>query len=654
MPPSSSSQSDALSAQRTSTRFYAADRPLLAAVAAVVVAVAALYIGLLATYLRPLNGFWSSDQGVKLIQTQNLLLNRYRDNALHYPGAVIDPEGRFSPLRGQYLERDGRVYAMFSEAFAAVSGVPFFLLGYPGLYVVPLVSTLLLLIVIAALGRYLLDTAWTVGVLLMLAVASPLMFYSLIFWEHTLATLLVTLALLAAARALLRARQSLLLAAAACIGIAAWFRNETVLALPALVLALLIQQSAGGMRTGSRFLVLGSLSQPRTKNQEPAEHEAAADVRRAVRATGRAPDERFPRNRQAPWHDTARYVVLLIIGGAGGIAPLLLFNQLVYGSPLGPHVLVAGRTNDLQVATGLAGFLEARRAWAAMLIAPLDRPLLSGALLSVLAIVGATWIAGRRHTSRPAGWLYAMVGALLGFGLALQATPGGGFQTTLLVTFPPVLLCLVPAHTPREQTSQARLTDLLLWFGLAYIALAWLARLPDGGAQWGPRVLLPAIPALTLAAAVRLAVWVRSGPAPAFAVAAAVALLVNLALFSQVAGLRQLRAFNTGNHQIATTVAQSGAQAVITDIWYAPPLLAQLFYDGRLVFLVDNGRDLDDLLGRLEASGTTEFYYLGARSAELAAESTRWPELAPLEVPRSLPHNLSGVRYRLNRTTPGG
>jgi hypothetical protein len=587
MQPSSTGKGEALPTR--------SERPLLAATATVIGLVAVLYIGLLATYLQPLNGFWSSDQGVKLIQTQNLLLQRYRDNALRYPGAALDPEGRYSPLRGQYLERDGRVYAMFSEAFAAVSGMPFFLLGYLGLYAVPLVSTLLLLAVVAALGRAILPTPWIVGVLLVLAVASPLMFYSLIFWEHTLATLLVALALLASARALLGARPQLLLAAGACIGIAAWFRNESVLALPALALA----------------VYLGLLGQ------------------QGVRAR-------------------VHSIAFLAGGAALGLAPLLLFNQRVYGSPLGPHVLVAGRANELQAASGLAGFLEARQVWASTLLMPLDHRLLTGALFVVIAVAVAGWIAARGQDHRRVYWLYAGVVALLGFGLALQATPARGFQTALLVAFPPVLLALLPAHAPGERTPPAQLIAMLLWFGATYIALAWLVRLPDGGAQWGPRVLLPAIPALTLAAATRLAAWVRCGPAPAFAVAAAVALLVNLALVSQAEGLRQLRAFNTSNHQITTSVAQSGAQAVITDIWYAPPLLAQLFYDGRLIFLVDNGRDLDELLGRLEAGGTTEFYYLGARSAELAAESTRWPSLTALEAPRSLPHNLSGARYRID------
>jgi hypothetical protein len=188
---------------------------------------------------------------------------------------------------------------------------------------------------------------------------------------------------------------------------------------------------------------------------------------------------------------------------------------------------------------------------------------------------------------------------------------------------------------------------LLIWFGLAFIALAWLARLPDGGLQLGPRMLLPVYPALVLAGASRAASWFRRGAGPAFAAAVAVAALVNVSGLAQIEGLRQLRAFNTSNHLVFTTVAQSGERAVVTDVWYAPPLLAPLFYDERLIFLIDDERDLDELVGRLEAGGITSFYYLGTRADELMASVGHL--LIPADETQRLPHNLVGGRYRLER-----
>jgi hypothetical protein len=222
-------------------------------------------------------------------------------------------------------------------------------------------------------------------------------------------------------------------------------------------------------------------------------------------------------------------------------------------------------------------------------------------------------------------------------------------QTTLLATFPPALLALLPAAPAAGRREPERIARLLVCFGLAYILLAWLVRLPDGGAQWGPRMLLPALPALALAGLWRAATWFARGAGSTFAIAAALALLVNLSALSEVDALRQLRAFNSSNHRIATTVDQSRERVVIADTWYAPPIIAPLFYDGRLVFLVDGGRDLDELIGRLERAGITSFYYLGARREELAAESRRWVGLIPVGQVQELPHRLSGVVYRLGK-----
>jgi hypothetical protein len=626
-------------------------RGLVIGTAAVIVLAVALYVTLLATYLQPINGFWSSDQGVKLIQTQSLLLNKFRDNAVIYPGAPFDPERQVSPLRGQYLERNGRVYAMFSEAFAFVSGVPFFVFGYPGLYVVPILSTAVLLALCAALSRGMLETPWALGVLVVLAVASPLLFYSLVFWEHTLATMLVTAGLLAAAIALRRDRPRLLLIAGICFGLAAWFRNETALAIPALALALLVswvRANGGQPRIGA--------GGGRPRIARIARIGVGGGWPRIARIARIGADEQRLSLNQSERGSWLRHVVapsvtrMAWLGGGAllGAAPLLVFHQSVFGSPLGPHVLVAGRANDLTAAPGLAGAIEARRVWTNMLLVPLDRPLALAAVAALVCVgLAASLVAWRRSSASAPGWLYAATAALALLCFALQLGGLGGVQTALLTAFPAVLLCLMPAAHHSDVSVANQRARLLIWFGLAFIALAWLARLPDGGLQLGPRMLLPVYPALVLAGASRAASWFRRGAGPAFAAAVAVAALVNVSGLAQIEGLRQLRAFNTSNHLVFTTVAQSGERAVVTDVWYAPPLLAPLFYDERLIFLIDDERDLDELVGRLEAGGITSFYYLGTRADELMASVGHL--LIPADETQRLPHNLVGGRYRLER-----
>lgn len=155
---------------------------------------------LLFGYVGPLNGFWSTDQGVKLIQVQSLLLNKFSSSALIYPGAAIDTDDRVSPLRGQYYQHDGHTYAMFSDAFALISSVPFFFFGFAGLYLFPLVSLATLSLICTCIARPLLGSRGALLLALALTLTSPLLFYSVIFWEHLPATLLTTLALAGSGR----------------------------------------------------------------------------------------------------------------------------------------------------------------------------------------------------------------------------------------------------------------------------------------------------------------------------------------------------------------------------------------------------------------------------------------------------------------------
>jgi hypothetical protein len=134
---------------------------------------------LLLTYTGPLNGFWSSDQGVKLLQVQSLLLNKLSNSALVYPGAGLDPDDRVNPFRGQYFRHNGRTYAMFSGAFALVSSIPFFFFGFAGLYLVPMFSLAALSLTCFRIAYPILGTGGALLTALALVLTSPLCFMAL-------------------------------------------------------------------------------------------------------------------------------------------------------------------------------------------------------------------------------------------------------------------------------------------------------------------------------------------------------------------------------------------------------------------------------------------------------------------------------------------
>jgi len=543
---------------------------------------------LLLTYTGPLNGFWSSDQGVKLLQVQSLLLNKLSNSALVYPGAGLDPDDRVNPFRGQYFRHNGRTYAMFSDAFALVSSLPFFFFGFAGLYLVPMFSLAALSLTCFRIAYPILGTGGALLTALALVLTSPLLFYGVIFWEHMPATLLVTLAVWQALEGNHRNKQFQFVVAGAAIGVAVWLRNETVLAAPALIGAVLLTQRVQALRT-------------------------------------------------ACW---------ISIGTAAGMLPLLIYNQITFGLVTGPHVLVAGaaqyqRANDP---------LTMRLAWSDQLIVPHDEPLLVGAVIAMALIALITAV---RRTSRVTNTGLALIIVLaIMISVLIQMAPRSGLQTALLITFPVVLLCCFPS-VPTEQPNLVNAPSILTTFGLIFIALAWMVPLPDGGAQWGPRMLLPALPALAIAGIWRASSWLRR-PMSGAAVSSAMAIFFFVSLLAQCAGLRQLRAFNIANYTLLTTVAQSEASVIITDTWYGPPLLAPIFYDRRMIFLIDDGNDLDYLIERMNTSGFDTVYYLSGRRDSIATNARRWSELTAIGPPVRLAHNLTGQLYRIEATARSG
>ncbi len=157
--------------------------------------VAAIY-GVLAFLVLPQDAVFSSDEGLKFIQLQNFTRKGWRDFTIDYPGRDLDPELSYVPINNPPpLIRDGKIFAVYPIFFPLLATPLYQHLHYTGLYLIPLLSGLLTL----ALSAYLVrltgeDDHWPV--LLLIGLGTPLLFYSLLFWDHTLGTMLSTLALI--------------------------------------------------------------------------------------------------------------------------------------------------------------------------------------------------------------------------------------------------------------------------------------------------------------------------------------------------------------------------------------------------------------------------------------------------------------------------
>jgi len=209
----------------------------VARVALAAAALGAIYVAVLALFI-PLNGLWSGDQGAKLVQIFSLLSNRFRSGALIYPAQALDPERALSPLPALFSTfKDGEHYSIFSYPYAALTAVPFFFLGYPGLYLIPVVATVATAVLLALIGRQLGLARWWLLVPLA-GLATPLSFYALVLWEHALAVCCAVAAVLLALQALEHKGWRLAFVAGCLGGLGYWMRAELLWFAPALLVGM--------------------------------------------------------------------------------------------------------------------------------------------------------------------------------------------------------------------------------------------------------------------------------------------------------------------------------------------------------------------------------------------------------------------------------
>jgi hypothetical protein len=226
-------------------------------------------LGIVLHELGPVDTFWTFDNGGKALVLANLREDVTR-TWISYPGRPIDPELRYFPIPfagdEPYAElRDNRVISSYLSPFLWIT-LPFAVgLGFSGLVVLPALSGGLAVVLTGLLAARLRvfspdSRAVALGAAAVVAFASPLLFYSSVFWEHT-----PVVALAAGSALMLVVRDGERpLAAGLLLGAASLLREEALLLLAATGLALLfgrrspsvILRFAGGGAVGVAALAI--------------------------------------------------------------------------------------------------------------------------------------------------------------------------------------------------------------------------------------------------------------------------------------------------------------------------------------------------------------------------------------------------------------
>ena len=160
--------------------------------------------------LLPPQVFWITDGGNRYIQVQSFARQGPPD--ILYPARPLDPELRFFPWSGHHFQAvGGRVVSYYLPWFALLSLPGYQLAGAAGLYLLPLAAAIATLMLFPLLLEEAGLAAARAPATLVLGLGTPLLFYGMTFWEHSLAILpaLAAVVLLLRAGRLGRTREAL-------------------------------------------------------------------------------------------------------------------------------------------------------------------------------------------------------------------------------------------------------------------------------------------------------------------------------------------------------------------------------------------------------------------------------------------------------------
>ena len=261
------------------------------------------YLTFLASTIRP-GVFYSSDGGIKYMVVKQLAEGHgFKYLYLPQPQWVhtIWNNG-FFPLRPPFLYPTPEGYLfVFPPALQIISSFFYSTFGFPGLYIIPIVSTILFwLCVVMLLRRCGLAPLPIAAGLFVLVFCSPLTIYGATYWEHMPAILL----LLAGLAFIVRPPAGWGAAAAMGFisGLAAWFRPE------AIMMNILYALAAVFLYVYARQRQAPSQQQVSSQPQAPS-----------------------------PQHGPSQAIPAFLVGMGIGIGSFLLFNKLEFGALFGVH-----------------------------------------------------------------------------------------------------------------------------------------------------------------------------------------------------------------------------------------------------------------------------------------------------------------------------
>jgi hypothetical protein len=503
---------------------------------------ALLFVYMIWVMAYPPETFWSLDEGGKYIHLQSILRSGDLSSPLIYPGLSVDPSLRFVPLLF-WSQSGSNIYSWWPVGFQLLA-LPFYeLLGWLGLYVIPVVSGVcvalfsgLLVQRMRAPGRWLPAAA-----ALITGLATPVAFYSTTYWEHTFSVACVLAALLCVVHGWETGRARWVVIAGMLLALATYLRTDSAAIAAGVGLVLLILWWRWAVLLGIAFALTSSL-----------------------------------------W---------------------LISNWLLMGHPLGRQWIPGG----VSLSTPLFGGLREAGVWFVPYVLfnapqigafPLDSWLLALATLLTALALATPWLSRFQML----GWS-AYGGLFLVCGWVLLRPEGYRSVHGLLLIAPHIVFATWLYRTRingRQQLVGSLFLGLSVTYAAAYVARSWVAA---GGLQWGPRYLLAFYPLCVAASITGLAfVWPSLRNVLRYSLLLLYACAVLVGLGYQVRGTRAAMQTRQYYHQTQQAIQELDTETIVTECPWLTMVMPTLYWS-KPVFVIHPGTSFENWVAEARQAG---------------------------------------------------
>lgn len=491
--------------------------------------------------------FFSNDTGLRFLQVRSLIAQQWQTFAVPYPARFLDPDLVHTPYYYAYSLLDNDIYLNITPFLPLFTSFLYGIVGKWALPIIPVLGGVATAVATYRLG-VLAQIRYPKLLLWMTVLATPLLFYSLELWDHSLATACAMWSIYGLAQGTITRRWQPILWGGIAAGIGLGQRPEMyVYALASAVGFVLVT---------------------------------------------------WPR-----WRDWVVYG----IGGLIGALPVWVSQYVWVGHPLGmvvaPPLFGYGRPSAYPVQSysgvtitpaikigRLLLYIESRDPWtflAALLV-------LSGAFLLIFAL-------RLPRLRKPQIVISSMVLSLVGYSLFLiqardHLLPG------LLTTLPLFGLALAYLDRDADNVQTRPVYHLVLIAALLFMGLMVTVWPAFGGEQWGARYLLPLYPLFLFLAFYAQTRWHLLLPQTMRMVFGG---LLIAGLIVQLAGVYRLFVKHTEQIADKAVVTARGTDLILTNSPFLPSFMAAL--DDKMFLYVDDPQDIIDLVPRMKAHQINQF-----------------------------------------------